>query len=80
LRDPDKKLAILALGIAIVAVPILLAYYILHVLTVLLLFVFIIPGFLFKRREYLKYFLLGLLVGGIASVLFFIYVAVHLGL
>ncbi len=78
--DAKKKLRIMALGAAIVAVPVLLAYYVLHILTVLLLFVFVIPAAFLRRREHIRYFLLGVLIGGMVSVLFFIYVAMHLGL
>ena len=80
MKEANKKLAILALGIAIIAIPVLLAYYIFHVLTALLLFVFILPGFMLKKKEHVKYFIFGLIIGGLVSLLFFVYVVMHLGL
>jgi len=76
----NRRYWLLLLGIAIIAIPILLAYYLLHVLTVLLLFMFIFPGFLLKKKEDIKYFLFGLVIGGAVSILFFLYVVLHLGL
>lgn len=80
MKDSPKKLSLLLLGVVVIAIPVILVYYIFHVLTALLLFVFIFPGFLIKKKAHVKYFLFGLAIGAIASILFFIYVVLHLGL